>query len=251
MASNFNANQVITEMQAVNQSSDASLLSLFDILDAQLASKPSSIDQQSIFNQALIDHCMAQAIKARASHPNVLAEHILLIAQNAFNQQIQQPSSQSLVHAKKAASALIMAQTNAGHARFGINHFNRYAFMACMGLIGISLFYYWSTLQQTLKPKTPTTISTITAPIVTSPRMNNDSLSAQEASEMYAKYELMRSGTCRYLEALQLPDKDKAIYIDSVVGGKLPTNLGDLAIANKYLEKVSCNYTPMLMKKSK
>ena len=64
---------------------------------------------------------------------------------------------------------------------------------------------------------------------------------------MYAKYEQMRNGTCQFPEALQIPDKDKAIYLENVVGGKLPTNLNDLAIANIYLEKVRCNFTPMLM----
>jgi hypothetical protein len=35
------------------------------------------------------------------------------------------------------------------------------------------------------------------------------------------------------------------------VGGKLPADLDDLAIANFYLEKVRCNFTPMLMATSK
>ena len=60
-------------------------------------------------------------------------------------------------------------------------------------------------------------------------------------------YKRQRNGTCQFPEALQIPDKDKSIYLENVVGGKIPTNLGDLAIANTYLEKVRCNYTPMLM----
>lgn len=76
-------------------------------------------------------------------------------------------------------------------------------------------------------------------------------MSAQDASIMYAKYEQMRNGTCQFPEALQIPDKDKAIYLENVVGGKLPTNLNDLAIANIYLEKVRCNFTPMLMAHSR
>ena len=71
-----------------------------------------------------------------------------------------------------------------------------------------------------------------------------------DASLLYAKYEQMRQGTCQYPEALQIPDQDKAVYLENVVGGKLPTNLKDLAIANRYLEKVRCNFTPMLMANS-
>jgi hypothetical protein len=76
------------------------------------------------------------------------------------------------------------------------------------------------------------------------------SLTAKDASLLYAKYEQMRQGTCQYPEALQIPDQDKAVYLENVVGGKLPTNLKDLAIANRYLEKVRCNFTPMLMANS-
>jgi len=67
---------------------------------------------------------------------------------------------------------------------------------------------------------------------------------------MYAKYEQMRNGTCQFPEAIQIPDRDKAVYLENVVGGKLPSNLKDLATANIYLEKVRCNFTPMLMANS-
>jgi len=76
-------------------------------------------------------------------------------------------------------------------------------------------------------------------------------LTAQDATQMYAKFELMRQGSCQFPEVLQMPDKHKAIYLENVVGGKLPSNLEDLAIANVYLEKIRCNYTPMLMAASK
>jgi hypothetical protein len=80
---------------------------------------------------------------------------------------------------------------------------------------------------------------------------HNKALTAVEASKMYAKYEQMRQGTCQFPEALQIPDKHKSIYLENVVGGKLPADLDDLAIANFYLEKVRCNFTPMLMATSK
>ena len=67
-------------------------------------------------------------------------------------------------------------------------------------------------------------------------------LTAHDAAIMYAKYERMRNGTCQFPEAIQIPDKDKAVYLENVVGGKIPTNLKDLATANAYLEKVRCNY---------
>ena len=80
---------------------------------------------------------------------------------------------------------------------------------------------------------------------------SNTRVTAQEAAAMYARYEQMRNGTCQFPEAIQIPDKDKTVYLENVVGGKIPTNLNDLAIANSYLEKVRCNFTPMLMANSR
>jgi hypothetical protein len=61
----------------------------------------------------------------------------------------------------------------------------------------------------------------------------------------------MRQGTCQFPEVLQIPDDHKSIYLENVVGGKLPNDLADLGVANFYLEKVRCNFTPMLMAASK
>jgi hypothetical protein len=79
----------------------------------------------------------------------------------------------------------------------------------------------------------------------------NKTLTAIDASRMYAKYEQMRQGTCQFPEVLQIPDEHKSIYLENVVGGKLPNDLDDLGVANFYLEKVRCNFTPMLMAASK
>jgi hypothetical protein len=86
---------------------------------------------------------------------------------------------------------------------------------------------------------------------ISTANLSYTALTAREAATMYARYEQMRNGTCQFPEAIQIPDKDKAVYLENVVGGKIPTNLYDLAVANSYLEKVRCNYTPMLMANSK
>jgi hypothetical protein len=82
-------------------------------------------------------------------------------------------------------------------------------------------------------------------------KKDTNALTANDAAMMYAKYEQMRNSTCQFIEVLQIPDKHKSIYLEHVVGGKIPTNLEDLKVANHYLEKVRCNITPMLMAKSK
>jgi hypothetical protein len=244
----FDANQLIGLMQAKSTPAQECLLSLFDIMDEQLKHNDEVFILESIFNQNLTDFCILQAQKLNANQPTILAEHILLIAKNAFQQQTQQPHSQSLGHAKKAANALIMAQTMIEQKERFLS--KKVPYIAFASIVILSSFLYW--LPNLQAPKVPATMpQTVATHQENETRAMTDHLSASEAAAMYAKFEMMRNGTCRYLEAIQIPDKDKAIYLESVVGGKLPTNLGDLAIANAYLEKIHCNYTPMLMKNSK
>lgn len=72
----------------------------------------------------------------------------------------------------------------------------------------------------------------------------------KQTAEMFASIETMRGGDCQYIEALQIPDADKKIYLENVVGGQVPSNVHDQLIAQHYLQKIRCNYTPMLMKNS-
>ena len=226
------------------------ILSLFDILDDWLT-VPSihvKITPDPAHNQQLISYCTEQALALGASHPSMLAEHIVLIALNAAQQEINNPGSRSLGHAKKVANALILAQTQKEWQLLkAVNYKSSvYGVAASLALlIGIGIM-----VLPTLVENNPLYSSQATANKNSNAKLallNNTNLSAQDASTMYAKYEQMRNGTCQFPEALQIPDKDKAIYLENVVGGKLPTNLNDLAIANIYLEKVRCNFTPMLM----
>jgi len=252
----FNSQWLLNMLTKSSKTPQGRILSLFDILNDWLAAPDThmKIAQSSIANSQLIQFLTAQAKSLGASNPSILAEHIVLIARNAAQQEINQPGSGSLMHAKKAANALILAQTQ-----------NEWAWLekvrakpAAYG-IAASLFILigaGSIWLPTLLHKQPsallaksfnhdaTKVSLAVSPV-------NEKLTAHDAASMYAKYELMRNGTCQFPEAIQIPDKDKAVYLENVVGGKIPTNLNDLAIANSYLEKVRCNFTPMLMANSR
>ena len=246
----FKSQWLIKMLEKSSNTPQGRILSLFDILDDWLTA-PSihvKITPDTTHNQQLISYCTEQALAVGASHPSMLAEHIVFIALNAAQQEINNPGSRSLGHAKKAVNALILAQTqkewpllkavNTKSSVYGIA-------ASLVLLIGIGVMALPSLIEnnslfrsQAITSKNDDAKSAL---------LNNTNLSAQDASIMYAKYEQMRNGTCQFPEALQIPDKDKAIYLENVVGGKLPTNLNDLAIANIYLEKVRCNFTPMLM----
>ncbi len=250
----FKSQWLIKMLEKSSNTPQGRILSLFDILDDWLTA-PSiqvKITSDPTHNHLLISYCTEQALALGANHPSMLAEHIVLIALNAAQQEINQPGNGSLAHAKKAANALILAQTQkewpllkAVNVKSSV-----YGIAASLALlIGLGIMLLPSLIEKkslfSSQASANKNINTKAA------LLNNTNLSAQDASIMYAKYEQMRNGTCQFPEALQIPDKDKAIYLENVVGGKLPTNLNDLAIANIYLEKVRCNFTPMLMAHSR
>jgi hypothetical protein len=230
---NFNSAEQLAKLTQLGKTPSERLLSLFDALrDA-----PSSVQMATSIadNAALLAFCTKQASALGASQPRMLAEHILLIAMNANLQSEQQARLDCLKHGKKAALALILAQTQNQPGRL-----NWLWTRPALYSLSASFLLMVSVGFGLLISKMPMATNQLT----------EVSLTAKDASLLYAKYEQMRQGTCQYPEALQIPDQDKAVYLENVVGGKLPTNLKDLAIANRYLEKVRCNFTPMLMANS-
>lgn len=229
------------------------LLSLFDILDDWLLAPniEKTIEFQQKPSLILINYCAEQAKTLGAENPTMLAEHIVLIAHNATLQAIEHPGSNSLMHAKKVASALIQAQTQKSNFYHKLKQPRPIAYaiaasicmMISAGAIWLpSIFHAPVYHIAQLTPSVKNGESTLT---------QNKAITAVDASKMYAKYEQMRQGTCQFPEALQIPDKHKSVYLENVVGGQLPADLDDLAVANYYLEKVRCNFTPMLMATSK
>ena len=230
---NFNSAAQLAKLTQLGKTPSERLLSLFDALrDA-----PSSVQMATSIadNATLLAFCTKQAKALGASQPRMLAEHILLIAMNANLQSEQQARLDCLKHGKKAALALILAQTQNQPGRL-----NWLWTRPALYSLSASFLLMVSVGFGLLISKMP----------VATNQLTEVSLTAKDASQLYAKYEQMRQGTCQYPEALQIPDQDKAVYLENVVGGKLPTNLKDLAIANRYLEKVRCNFTPMLMANS-
>ncbi len=229
----FNSAAQLAQLTQRGKTPSERLLSLFDALrDA-----PSSVQMATSIadNAALLAFCTKQASALGASQPRMLAEHILLIAINANLQSEQQARLDCLKHGKKAALALILAQTQNQPGRLNWLWSKPAFYGLSVGcLLAVSIGFGLDIAKHPLNISDQSEVT----------------LSAKDASLLYAKYEQMRQGTCQYPEALQIPDQDKAVYLENVVGGKLPTNLKDLAIANRYLEKVRCNFTPMLMANS-
>ena len=187
-----------------------------------------------------------------AENPAMLAAYIVLIAQQAAKQAIELPNSNSFAHAKKAAHALIMAQTQKTWRMKGLIKSKPMFYSIAASfllLIGVSVIWLPAFVSTQFKQPVLAQNNLINVPAAAT--LSKKGLTAYDATKMYAKYEQMRKGTCQFPEALQIPDQHKAVYLNNVVGGELPATLADLAITNFYLEKVRCNFTPMLMANSK
>ena len=265
----FDSQWLISMLVKSSKTPQGRILSLFDILSDWLDAPDIKIDinQQVKDNIALVDFFAQQAKSCGAENPRLLAEHIILMAKNAAKQQLALPTSNSLMHAKKVADALIISQTQ---KHFLFKKSALIGMAASLFVITSAGLIYWQSITETylaqIAGHTSPNIQKVafsvnhkkTEAIAQRGMKGNTTLkedvagiTANDAVLMYAKFDQMRSGTCQFPEALQIPDKDKAVYIENVVGGKVPTNLQDLAVANFYLERVRCNYTPILMAHSK
>lgn len=257
----LNSTWLIKMLSKASATPQGRMLSLFDILDDWLHAPQlnTAIAQQKLLSNnegkpLLIAYLTEQAIACGASNPAMLAEHLVLIARNAAQHSISHPNCGSLAHGKRAAEALILVQTPTTWSSLRlINKPRTYGIAASL----ITLIFATTILAQTLihSHQHPINIAKNnllqSANFIRADFRPKNQLTADDAAEIYAKYEQMRNGTCQFPEALQIPDKDKAIYLDDVVGGRLPKDVGDLAIAKFYLEKVRCTYTPMLMAHSR
>lgn len=229
----------------------ARLLSLFDILEDWLDSphaRPSNKQQASILltqtNHLLQNFLAVEAAKAGAALPEMLAKQLYFMAIAAAQEKIQANNSQSLSHAKNAASALIAAQTE---KEFRIAKSSAYAIAASFFgalVVAGSLFIFNKTdanSQQTIVQVKPPIVEVAISQMA----------SAQQTSALIAQIDQMRKGNCQLIEALQLPDSYKKVYFENIVLGQISTNINDQKLVHQLLEMVRCNYTPMLMANSK
>ncbi len=247
----YNASTLISQIKSANSAPTARLLALFDQLNNAVHNTQITIDPMVIFTDELTDFYLTESKKTTAEHPDTLAAHLLLIAQKSLLDALSaEKQNNSLKLAREAAAALIQAQCKpAPHKALTFFQHHWFGLAASTVLMTSLSWYLWSSYQINTTPiETTANIATI-AESPTEVDVNAK-LTAMQASDMYHQYEMMRNGRCRFIEAIQIPDEHKDIYIKSVVGGLLPKSLNDLKIANDYLKKIQCSYTPMLMKKS-
>jgi hypothetical protein len=261
----LNSSWLIKMLEKSSITPHGRLLALFDILEDWLDAP--NVDAPSIREQLngqfskpknaklLQDYLSAEAAKAGAAMPEVLANQLYFMAVSAIQERLQVnihagAGREAFNHAKSAANALITAQTK---KEFYIAKPAAYAIAAsflAMFIAAATLLVYeinqskkieaLAALQPTLQPAMQ--LVSAATPLTASP---------EQTAKLMAEIEQMRHGNCQLIEAIQLPDKLKGVYINMVVHGEVSTDPQEQEIAMDLIKKTRCNYTPMLMANSK
>jgi hypothetical protein len=253
----LNSDWLINMLKKSSSTPHGRLLSLFEILEDWLnAPSIAELLQNNPAKQAnshqLQDYLTIEAAKAGAAMPEMLASQLYFMAIAATQEKLQANNLSSLSHAKSAAHALILAQTKKD---FSLKKSTAYGIAASfLGVLVVTGALY-SNLN------TRENVNQITAKNVTNniplqtaiPQLvSTDSLAdPQQTAALMAQIELMRHGNCQLIEAIQLPDQYKGIYLNMVVNGQVSTDPKEQKIAFALLKQTRCNYTPMLMANSK
>ena len=223
------------------------LLNLFAILDDLLSSP--LLNTQALpslppaSHERLQTYLATQAQLAGARLPDMLANQLYFMALSACQDKLQHPHSTALQHAKQAAKALIDEQTKLDINWLAVRNYS----IVCAALLLGALGGYFGRIQS--QPLTPSADKV--ADTMPPPNPLSREASPMETAAIYSRLETMKHGDCRLIEAIQLPERLKSIYVENIINGHVTTNRDEQVLVNQLLDQVKCNYTPKLMANSK
>ncbi len=223
------------------------LLNLFAILDDLLSSPLLNTQAapavQPASNERLQTYLTTQAQLAGARLPDMLANQLYFMALSACQEKLQHPHSTALQHAKQAAKALIDEQTKLDINWLAVRNYG----IVCTALLLGALGGYFGRIQTHPRIPQADKVAEVTPP----PNPLSQEASPMETAAIYSRLENMKHGDCRLIEAIQLPERLKSIYVENIVNGRVTTNRDEQVLVNQLLDQVKCNYTPKLMANSK
>ena len=244
----LNSSWFVSMLKKSGSSPQARLLSLFDILGDWLQApnmRELVIQQQQQTahqpSSELLDYLTTQARACGVQMPELLAQQLYFMARGTIQEALVADTASTIDHAKEAASALIRAQSEK-EPRSRKPYAIAAGVLLLCGLSGLLTVHFW---QQSHKQALAVAFNANHLASGGNPLAN-----PANTAEIYATMEQMRKGVCIYPEALLLPEEQKKVYVEMVVDGLIPTTLEDQAIARALIQKVRCNYTPMLMSNS-
>lgn len=221
------------------------LLGMFDLLaDWTAAPNISELLSQSHIagtpSDILLTYLTQQARASGAQAPETLARQLYFMAIGAIQAQLHQHDTDAFSHARQAAQALVNAQSARPSA---IPKVASYAVAASLVAVMAAAALLWSlpVMQRGIQ----------VAQVAPAPAAQTETeASPVQTAELYSSIEQMRKGDCQYPEALAFPENQRAIYLENVIDGRISTKAADQALTRHLMQKVRCNYTPMLMANS-
>lgn len=244
----LNSSWFVSMLKKSGTSPQARLLSLFDILGDWLEApnmRELVIQQQDTLPHAsteLVDYLTLQARACGVQMPELLAQQLYFMARGALQEALMAENASVIANVKEAASALIRAQSEKEPRQTKPAYAIAAGLLLLSGLSGALLFHFWGS-----NPAQPLEASMAAMPLAST---GSELPNPANTAEIYAAMEQMRRGVCQFPEALLLPEAHKKVYVELVVDGLIPTTLEEQAIVKTLMEKVRCNYTPMLMSNS-
>ena len=245
----LNSDWLLTMLDKSSDAARQRLLNLFGILDdwLQAPHMREHLGQDAAASGAvpvLLQYLTQQSRALRAPAPEALAHQLYFMAQTALQQELRLPGCQACVHARQAAQALLDAQLSSRRQRIGT-----YGLAAgLLAVAGVSGYLALNLLRPApialhaaLEPLEPPHIAAVLPPAQANP---------VHTAEMFASIERMRGGVCHYFEALMLPEGQQGVYLHNVVAGEVSMDAADQALAARLMQRVRCDYAPMLMKNS-
>ncbi len=259
----LNSDWLINMLKKSSKTPQGRLLSIFDTLKDWL-NAPNVINniqtdltqkqESQIISSALEHYLTQQAALAGAEEPAMLAHQLYFMLLAAIQEALRVQHAECFMHAKSAAQALIIAQTK---QEFHLKKSSAYAIVASFFIIAVTVGSVLVPNRLHLNSKSYSLLAikpatkTITLNAAITPQIVSQTIaSPEQTAALFATLEHMRKGNCQFPEALQLPDSFKAVYIDNIIGGNISSKVADQKIILQILQKVRCNYTPMLMENS-
>src|SRR5450830_804493 len=249
----------LNKLKANENKPEQSLLGVFEVL-SDMQSQADFVENSEAENTLsarteLLAYLNQQAKKAGLQAPELFAQQIYHMANNALIQQQANPASNAIGHAKQVAAALIQVQRKPGWLQTTQHYLNVKAFQYGLAasvfvLLGAGVLLGYQAKHANAANQI-VAITDAQAGTTQSANIDPNMASPGDTAEMYSAIEKMRDGRCRYIEALQLPTAQQGVYLQNVIAGQVSNKASDQKTARELMGKVDCDYTPMLMKNSR
>lgn len=217
------------------------VLALFDILQDWTAAPGLKTDAGMAGSEdALIDYLTTQLAALRLPEPAILATQIYCITLGALQTAGTDERGDAFLQGRQAAAILLDAHRPPRRVKAGAAV--AASLFALVSAIFIAAGEYPAAPSHQMATFSPPTDIGAFQPVQT--RLGS---SPDQVASLHDSLERMRHGVCQYPQALMLAPEARAVFLENVVNGSVPTDAGQIREAHLLAQKVECYYAPVAM----